>query len=66
MSCWAFRADYSSPPHPGAERIVETYYSAALFPQLYVTADFQRIFAPAYNRDRGPVSVIALRFHAQF
>ena len=53
-------------PHPGAERIVEMYYSAALFSQVFVTADFQRIFDPAYNRDRGPVSVVALRFHAQF
>ena len=53
-------------PHPAAERIVETYYSAALFSQVFVTADFQRIFDPAYNRDRGPVSVVALRFHAQF
>ena len=53
-------------PDPGPERIVETYYSAAIFSQLFVTADFQRIVNPAYNRDRGPVSVIAIRFHAQF
>jgi len=53
-------------PHAGAERIVETYYSAAVFSQVFVTADFQRIFNPAYNQDRGPVSVVALRFHAQF
>lgn len=53
-------------PHPRAERIVETYYSAALFSQVFITADFQRFFDPAYNRDRGPVSVVALRFHAQF
>lgn len=26
----------------------------------------ERIFNPAHNRDRGPVSVIALRLHAQF
>ncbi|MBS0365490.1 MAG: carbohydrate porin [Proteobacteria bacterium] len=52
--------------HPGAERIVETYYSAALYSQVSVSADFQRIVNPAYNRDRGPVSVVALRFHAQF
>lgn len=53
-------------PHPGPERIVETYYSAALFSQVFVSADLQRIFDPAYNRDRGPVSVMALRFHVQF
>jgi len=53
-------------PHPGSERIIETYYSAAIFSQIFVTADFQRIVNPAYNRDRGPVSVMAIRLHAQF
>ena len=53
-------------PRPGTERIVETYYSAAIIPQVFVTADFQRIMNPAYNRDRGPVSVVAMRVHAQF
>jgi high affinity Mn2+ porin len=31
-----------------------------------VTADYQFIVNPAYNRDRGPVSVIAARLHTQF
>ncbi len=53
-------------PHPGAERIIESYYSLAILPQVFVSADVQRIFDPAYNRDRGPVSVTALRIHAQF
>jgi high affinity Mn2+ porin len=53
-------------PHPGSERILETYYSVGLLAQSFLTADFQRIVNPAYNRDRGPVSVFAIRFHSQF
>ena len=52
-------------PHPGNENILETYYS---FPVLYsrVTLDYQLIVNPAYNRDRGPVSVLGLRVHTQY
>ena len=32
---------------------------------LTVTADYQYFVNPAYNRDRGPVSVIGLRLHLQ-
>jgi high affinity Mn2+ porin len=53
-------------PHPGPEEIVETYYSAALLSFAQVTLDYQWINNPAYNRDRGPVSVFAVRVHAQF
>jgi high affinity Mn2+ porin len=52
-------------PHPGPEQILETYYS---FPVSFcrVTFDYQFIVNPAYNRDRGPASVVATRLHAQF
>jgi high affinity Mn2+ porin len=53
-------------PHPGPEQIIESYYSAALFKFAHVSLDYQWINHPAYNRDRGPVSVIAVRLHAQF
>ncbi len=52
-------------PHPGPEEIVETYYSAALCTSASVSFDYQWIRNPAYNRDRGPVSVFAVRFHVQ-
>jgi high affinity Mn2+ porin len=52
-------------PHPGREDIVETYYRLPLA-SWQVTADYQFIVHPAYNRDRGPVSVLSLRFRAQF
>ena len=53
-------------PHPGPEQILETYYSAQLFSQAQLSFDYQWIDHPAYNRDRGPASIFALRFHAQF
>jgi high affinity Mn2+ porin len=53
-------------PHPGLEQIVETYYSLAAFRYAHVTADYQFVVNPAYNKDRGPVSVLGLRLHAQF
>ena len=53
-------------PHPAAEQILETYYSASLNPHAQVSFDYQWIANPAYNGDRGPVSVFAVRVHAQF
>lgn len=53
-------------PHPGPEEILETYYNAALFPHAQLTLDYQWINHPGYNADRGPVSVFAVRIHAQF
>lgn len=52
-------------PHPGTERILETYYS---FPVAWakLTLDYQLIVNPAYNRDRGPVSVFGFRMHTQY
>jgi len=31
-----------------------------------VSADFQYVVNPAYNADRGPVSIFGLRVHAEF
>jgi high affinity Mn2+ porin len=53
-------------PHPGPEQILETYYNAQLFPHAQLSVDYQWVDHPAYNRDRGPVSIFAVRFHAQF
>jgi high affinity Mn2+ porin len=52
-------------PHPGPEEIVESYYELALVAQVHLTLDYQWVNNPAYNRDRGPVSIIAVRVHAQ-
>jgi high affinity Mn2+ porin len=53
-------------PHPGPEQIIETYYSYALPQSWKLTFDYQYIVNPAYNRDRGPVSVFGTRLHWQF
>ena len=53
-------------PHPGAEQILETYYRWATLQWAQLTLDYQYVINPAYNSDRGPVSIVALRIHAQF
>ncbi len=53
-------------PHPGAEGIVEAYYRAQVGPHLQLTADYQHVWNPAYDTDRGPADVLALRGHVQF
>jgi high affinity Mn2+ porin len=52
--------------HPGAETVLETYYNLEVVKGLHATFDYQFIDNPAYNRDRGPVSVLAVRLHAQY
>jgi high affinity Mn2+ porin len=52
-------------PHPGPETILEAYYTLPVN-TWKLTFDYQFITNPAYNRDRGPVSVVATRLHAQF
>jgi high affinity Mn2+ porin len=52
-------------PRARAEGIVETFYSMRVAKAFTVTADYQYLANPAYNRDRGPVSVFAVRLHAE-
>jgi len=47
------------------ERGIEAFYSVGLGKHLWVTCDYQRIHNPAYNASRGPLSVYALRLHAE-
>jgi high affinity Mn2+ porin len=53
-------------PHPGPEQIIEAYYDLAIVSRVHASLDGQFINHPAYNRDRGPVSVGAIRLHAEF
>ena len=52
-------------PNPGPERIIETYYDMALLDWAHMTLDYQWVQNPAYNKDRGPVSIVAVRLHVQ-
>ena len=45
------------------EQIIEAYYALHVSRSWTVTGDFQRVANPAYNRDRGPVSVATVRLH---
>ena len=53
-------------PHPGHEWITEAYYSAAMIKGIALSADYQLVVHPGYNRDRGPANVLALRLHGAF
>jgi high affinity Mn2+ porin len=50
----------------GTERMLEIYYAYQLSKLLALSLDYQAIQNPGFNRDRGPVSVLSLRLHAQF
>jgi high affinity Mn2+ porin len=53
-------------PNPGLEKIFEAYYSYALSASSRLTLDYQFVANPAYNADRGPVNLVAARYHWQF
>ncbi len=48
------------------EKLLEAYYSLALDQHISLTFDYQYIGDPAYNADRGPVSIFTGRLHADF
>jgi len=50
----------------GNERIFEAFYSWRLNQWTALTFDYQFITNPAYNVDRGPVSIFSGRLHAEF
>jgi high affinity Mn2+ porin len=50
----------------GLEKIAELYYKALVRQGIWLTADYQFVQNPAYNRDRGPVHVFTLRLHTEF
>ncbi len=53
-------------PNAGPEQILEAYYRVAVFSFAHVAFDYQLINHPAYNRDRGPVSIFGLQLHVRF
>ena len=50
----------------GWEKILETYYDFSIWKTIHATVDYQLIGDPAFNRDRGPVSVFGVRLHWQW
>jgi high affinity Mn2+ porin len=49
-----------------AEKILEAYYSYSINKWSAFTLDYQFVDDPAYNADRGPVSIFSARYHAEF
>jgi high affinity Mn2+ porin len=50
----------------GEEKILETYYSLAATEHIKLAFDYQHVANPAYNRDRGPISISSARLHVEF
>jgi high affinity Mn2+ porin len=48
------------------ENILEAYYAYAVNDVLTLTFDYQFLVNPAYNADRGPISIFSGRLHAEF
>jgi len=49
----------------GVEEILETYYDFGICKCIHAALDYQFVNHPAMNRDRGPVHVLGVRFHAE-
>jgi high affinity Mn2+ porin len=50
----------------GLEKALEAYYDFQIWKTVHGALDYQFITDPAYNRDRGPVSVFGGRLHWSF
>jgi high affinity Mn2+ porin len=48
------------------EKVLETYYSWPVCAHTHATLDYQFVMDPAFNRDRGPVSIFGARLHFDF
>jgi high affinity Mn2+ porin len=48
------------------EKILETFYAMNLMKGLFLTFDYQFMLNPAYNADRGPISIFSGRLHGEF
>ena len=50
----------------GWEKVLETYYDFPLWKSIHLAADYQFVADPIFNRDRGPVNILATRLHMEF
>ncbi len=48
------------------EANVEAFYSVNVLPPVWITLDYQHVWNPGFNSDRGPVHLLGMRFHAQY
>ncbi|HEY4176762.1 MAG TPA: carbohydrate porin [Kofleriaceae bacterium] len=50
----------------GTEGNFEVFYSAHVWGPLWLGGDYQRLWNPGFNKDRGPLNVYGVRGHAEF
>jgi high affinity Mn2+ porin len=50
----------------GSEKILETYYDFKIWRTVHGAVDYQFVVDPAFNQDRGPVSIFGARLHWEF
>jgi hypothetical protein len=49
-----------------AETVVDVFYSVNFLRAIWLTADYQHLWNPGFNADRGPVHILGGRVHAEF
>lgn len=49
----------------GWEKAVETCYDFSVWQNIHFAVDYQYVDNPAFNRDRGPISIFSARIHWQ-
>jgi high affinity Mn2+ porin len=52
--------------HQAAEGVVDVFYSVNLLKAIWLSADYQYLWNPGFNADRGPVNIFGGRVHAEF
>jgi len=50
----------------GWEKVMEIYYDFQVWKTIHATLDYQFVSNPAFNQDRGPVSMFGARVHMEF
>ncbi len=48
------------------EKVLETYYDFKIWKTIHAALDYQFVVDPAFNQDRGPVSIFGARLHWEF
>jgi hypothetical protein len=49
-----------------AESVFDVFYSFNVLDAIWLTADYQHLWNPGFNADRGPVNILSGRVHAEF
>lgn len=51
---------------PARESALDAFYSVNFWKSLWLSGDYQRVVNPAFNSDRGPVSILSVKIHGEF